>query len=480
MTYGKGAFWKNVDTSKYDFRPSDILTGTDFCDLPYEAYSTDALLLDPPYMHGPYGSTKHAYTQNLDDAYHNNNGSHESVIRLYAGGIREAARVLRKGGIIIIKCQDETVSGKQRLSHVEIINLLESFGFEFIDLFVLLQSGTPCLQVKEQKSARKNHSYALIGRLRTNDYSRVNNTRGRPEVAITDMPVPCIKEMHTNKTSTDAGSDGPAIAARKDFMAVPVVTPISTDLVVTRQMSPNPEIVPAFKSVSDLLAAYRTTDAAVVKLATKFGGKLGEAKSVQDELVPHMAYMQSLLSKQGDNHHLVIEARNSGEDIPWWTDYYALYEDRLWESIRTMQRRIAAYKNDPTETNDPLTKTQNAVVQALVAQQIKKKDAVSFVKQAKGEDFDSLFKSAMRIRSRLPEPAPETTTTTTAAPEPTNPLAEENRLLKEQLAALQAQNADLPEPECNSDRTTGGTGSSPGAAFLAGAGGSDSPGRTGD
>jgi DNA modification methylase len=112
-------------------------------------------------MHG--GQT---VLDSLKNQYHNDNGSHESVIRLYAGGILEAARVLKQGGKIIVKCQDETESGKQRLSHVELIQILTLFGFEILDLFVLVQATTPCLQVKEQKTARKNHSYALIGKYR--------------------------------------------------------------------------------------------------------------------------------------------------------------------------------------------------------------------------------------------------------------------------------------------------------------------------
>jgi hypothetical protein len=161
VTYGKGVFWQKVDVSKYNFLPTDLLTGVDFTALPYEDGTIDCVVFDPPYMHG--GQT---VLQSLKDRYRNDNGSHESVIRLYARGILEATRVLKKKGRIIVKCQDETESGKQRLTHVEIIELLKLFGFIILDTFVLVQSTTPCLQVKEQKSARKNHSYALVAEFR--------------------------------------------------------------------------------------------------------------------------------------------------------------------------------------------------------------------------------------------------------------------------------------------------------------------------
>lgn len=164
VTFGKGVFWKNVDTSKYVLKASDLKDGIDFRDLPYEDGSIHALVLDPPYMHD--GKTVH---KALNKNYRNNHEpttSHASVIRLYAGGILEATRVLKKKGVIVVKCQDETESGKQRLSHVELIQVLELFGFEIVDLCVLVQDKVPLMRHGYQKSARKNHSYAIVARFR--------------------------------------------------------------------------------------------------------------------------------------------------------------------------------------------------------------------------------------------------------------------------------------------------------------------------
>jgi tRNA G10 N-methylase Trm11 len=137
---------------------TDLSTGTDFRNLSYENQSLDVLILDPPYMHAGEG-----IKASINDCYINRNTSHKSVIRLYAGGLLEAARVLKKKGRIIVKSQDETESGKQRMSHVEIISLLELFGFKLLDLFVLVQTSVPAMRYDYQKSARKNHSYALVG-----------------------------------------------------------------------------------------------------------------------------------------------------------------------------------------------------------------------------------------------------------------------------------------------------------------------------
>lgn len=161
VTYGKGVFWQSVDMSGFHFFPSDLQTGTDFGALPVDEGVADVLVLDPPYMHG--GKT---VKKSINDCYFNANTSHESVIRLYAKGILEAARVLRKGGHIWVKCQDEIESGKQRGSYRELCALLEMLGFEIADTFVLLQKSIPAMREDYQKTARKNHSYLIIAKYR--------------------------------------------------------------------------------------------------------------------------------------------------------------------------------------------------------------------------------------------------------------------------------------------------------------------------
>jgi tRNA G10 N-methylase Trm11 len=161
VTYGRGAMWAKLDHGQYRLLKSDILTGVDFRELPYDFQSVDVLILDPPYAHG--GQTMKA---SINDCYCNQNGNHESVVKLYEDGLREGVRVLRKGGLALVKCQDEIESGKQRFTHVEVMHLLESLGFEVVDLFVLVQLSQPTMRLKYQKSARKNHSYLLVGRRR--------------------------------------------------------------------------------------------------------------------------------------------------------------------------------------------------------------------------------------------------------------------------------------------------------------------------
>ena len=165
MTWGRGVFWRRVPKGDYRLVCCDKETKADVkADLgamPFPAGIFDSVILDPPYMHG--GASVKA---SINDCYRNRNGSHESVVRLYGRGVLEAARLLRQGGTLIVKCQDEIESGKQRLTHVEIVELLGLFGFFVLDLFILTTCTTPAMREKYQKSARKNHSYFIVGKFR--------------------------------------------------------------------------------------------------------------------------------------------------------------------------------------------------------------------------------------------------------------------------------------------------------------------------
>lgn len=176
VTFGKGVFWRNIDTAKYDLHPSDIADGTDCRNLPYESESFDAIVLDPPYMEGFFrsgNSTKAgAGTHNaFRDHYSNGHEAprrgggkwHAAVVEFYEESGREAHRVLRDRGVLIVKCQDEVSANRQNLTHVEIINAYAELGFFCKDLFVVVRPNKPGMsRVLKQVHARKNHSYFLV------------------------------------------------------------------------------------------------------------------------------------------------------------------------------------------------------------------------------------------------------------------------------------------------------------------------------
>lgn len=167
VTYGKGVFWKGIDDDEYDLRATDLKTGTDCRKLPYKDGEIDCVVLDPPYMHSP-GGTAHQSQPAFEEHYGNNGCKstskyHEAVVDLYRGAAVEAYRVLKARGVLIVKCQDEVCSNRQRFTHIEIIEACEALGFVAEDLFVTVRNNRPGVSCAvRQVHARKNHSYFLV------------------------------------------------------------------------------------------------------------------------------------------------------------------------------------------------------------------------------------------------------------------------------------------------------------------------------
>ncbi len=109
--------------------------------------------------------TYKAFRQSYSNGESTNEGPkyHAAVLDLYFRAGREAYRVLRNEGVLIVKCQDEVSANTQRLTHVEIINEYESIGFYTKDLFIVVRSNKPAVsRIKQQSHARKNHSYFIV------------------------------------------------------------------------------------------------------------------------------------------------------------------------------------------------------------------------------------------------------------------------------------------------------------------------------
>ena len=169
VTYGKGVFWRRIRSDQYDLRATDIQDGVDCRDLPYDDGQIDCVVLDPPYMHSP-GGTAHEVHTPFEDHYRNNRSGnrtgskyHEAVLDLYRDAGREAHRVLRDRGVLIVKCQDEVCSNRQRFTHVEIMRMYEEMDYVAEDLFVVVRNNRPGVsRTVRQVHARKNHSYFLV------------------------------------------------------------------------------------------------------------------------------------------------------------------------------------------------------------------------------------------------------------------------------------------------------------------------------
>ena len=115
ITYGRGGFWPKIKQKKYKFFFSDLNTwkelpgvkNYDCRKLPYADASMDVVVFDPPFIGRGAGWCETLYKTGTCAL------SQGQIVKLYQDGMAEAKRVLRQGGLLLVKCQDRTHGGKQ-------------------------------------------------------------------------------------------------------------------------------------------------------------------------------------------------------------------------------------------------------------------------------------------------------------------------------------------------------------------------------
>ena len=165
VTYSKGNFYKEgtgIEKPRHKFdlfpqTPDTIKASADALPVPDNSFSS--LMFDPPFV---AGHTKPTPTGIIGTRFHGFPYMAD-VWKFYSDSIKEFARVIKKGGVLVVKCQDTVSSGKQYMSHVHIINECEANGFYCKDLFILqAKSRLIGHNHAKQKHARKFHSYFLV------------------------------------------------------------------------------------------------------------------------------------------------------------------------------------------------------------------------------------------------------------------------------------------------------------------------------
>ena len=81
--------------------------------------------------------------------------------QLYTNILKEAYRVLKRGGILIFKCQDYTDT-KTTLTHCYVFNFAIAAGFKVKDLAILNLPNKIYNPNLQQRHLRKTHSYFFI------------------------------------------------------------------------------------------------------------------------------------------------------------------------------------------------------------------------------------------------------------------------------------------------------------------------------
>lgn len=168
ISYGNGSFYKEIPEPKYKFDIDPQKKGVvAACSkrLPIAANSLGSIVFDPPFLTYVKSARKH------NSVMARRFGGYWSYLDLtehYCATIEEAARALKKKGVLIFKCQDIIHNHKMHCTHLNVIKWAEINGFRLKDLFILPAKSRMPMPEKEgekkrvQQHARIFHSYFLL------------------------------------------------------------------------------------------------------------------------------------------------------------------------------------------------------------------------------------------------------------------------------------------------------------------------------
>ena len=164
-TYSTGNFYKHglrAPKHKFDLTPQiPGVIGASSDNLPLDPNSIRVIMFDPPFvMTGDtYGEAKEGSSiiAKRFTGFHD----FEELKKMYSESLKEFARVIIEGGIVIFKCQDCVVSAKNHFSHCWVMFEALKYGFYPKDLFILLARNR-LNDRRKQQHARKYHSYFWV------------------------------------------------------------------------------------------------------------------------------------------------------------------------------------------------------------------------------------------------------------------------------------------------------------------------------
>ncbi len=183
VTYGRGNFWTHYRPAQ--LVPHDLaLDGVDFRQLPEPDRSVDVVVFDPPYI--PQGGRETSMVPDVIDRYGLRDAptSRWELEELIAGGIKEAARVLRPGGRLLVKCMDYVSSGQFISGRHHVVTAALAAGLELVDELVHYSGCGPQPDAnldgspRRQEHARRAHSFLCVFRARAR--------RSRSHVVVLD------------------------------------------------------------------------------------------------------------------------------------------------------------------------------------------------------------------------------------------------------------------------------------------------------
>lgn len=166
ITFHEGKMWEMINTDKYEFFKSDKsrkyrVAQMNCRNLRYENDSKDVVVFDPPYV--PFvrkNSPGVSGDYNSDET--TPNWTPKQIRGLFEAGMKSAYRVLSPGGLLLVKCQDQTVHHKKWQQTREVFDIAIRLGFAHRDTGGLVQTGTGRTHSHRQQFLRCNWSVLWI------------------------------------------------------------------------------------------------------------------------------------------------------------------------------------------------------------------------------------------------------------------------------------------------------------------------------
>lgn len=166
ITYGNGAFYKEIASPslRFDIDPQapGVVQASSDC-LPLANASIGSIVFDPPFLTyvraGREGNGNMIMAKRFSGYW-----TYGELESHYRATLKECARVLKKNGVMVFKCQDIIHNHRMHCTHANVIGWAEEHGLQLLDLFILPAGRRlPAPNRKgTQKHARIFHSYFLV------------------------------------------------------------------------------------------------------------------------------------------------------------------------------------------------------------------------------------------------------------------------------------------------------------------------------
>lgn len=173
VTYGNGSFYKGRKQPEYCFDLQPLATHVVEADsraLPLGPNTLTNLVFDPPFLCYVSNGRENAASSGKKAVMSSRFGGYWRYDELeahYKGTFKEAARVLRHKGVLVVKCQDIIHNHKMHSTHINSVSWADQEGFRIKDIFILPAKSRMPLKaaahgVQKQQHARIFHSYFLV------------------------------------------------------------------------------------------------------------------------------------------------------------------------------------------------------------------------------------------------------------------------------------------------------------------------------